>query len=283
MSCANKELPFDGSQSPLMFNHDEVQQTDTIVILIPGALAPIEMFAPTNAWRKCGYALAYYRFPGLDGLPLDHKLGIENAARQIADFANQYPGKRIRLIGYSTGGPIVILASQEIRSDDVKVAAMSSAVPKAGGFTTAMRGAYDVLAAAIRARSLNRKDIWLEYYRTLLFGRKGLTSPDLADALDHFVEQEKDNIIVPDSLLSYSHSGDLRNWILPDGFHADSENVRFFVGAEDPVFSIEQTREFAEAIGVSMIQEYPSSGHLLFLTMPEVFDDIYSFFENKTD
>lgn len=283
VGCAEKELPLDSSQSPLIFDPVDVQQADTIAILVPGALAPIEIFSPAAVWKDAGYALVHYRFPGLDGLPLDHRLGIENAARQIADFANSYPEKRIRLLGYSTGGPIVIVAANDIGSEDVKVAAMSPAVQNGGGLCTVMRGTYDVAAAAIRAGSFRWDEVWLEYYRTLLFGRKGLSNPELADEIEAIVRREKGKIVVPSSSLSEAHSADLRDWEIDEGFRADPDKVRFYIGAEDPVFSTEQTQEFAQAIGVTTVQEFPDQGHLIFLTRPDIFTDIFDFFEEEAN
>lgn len=281
LGCTEKNLPTNGSQSPLLFEQAEVQNASTIAVLIPGALAPVHIFSPAEVWKEDGYALVYYRFPGLDGLPLDHKLAIDNAARQIAEFANQHPKKRIRLLGYSTGGPIAILASQYIGSQDIKVAAMSTAVPRAGGLGTAMRSTYDILGAAFRAGTFDWKGIWLEYYRTLLFGRKGLCDPDLTDLIDDFASKEKGRIIVPDQILSYAHTDDLSNWDLPNELNFSADNIRFYVGSEDPVFSIKQTQTFAQAIGSPTIKTYPKHGHLLFLTYPEVFNDIFSFFEHR--
>ncbi len=249
------------------------------MILIPGALASVEIFESTNAWKESGYALAHYRFPGLDGLPLDHTLSIEHAARQIAELANIYSGKPIRLLGYSTGGPIAILASQQIQSPEVRVAVISPAPPKAGGMRTTLRSTRDILAASLRACSLNRRKVWLEYYRTLLFGRAGLRDPDLTDDIARIVEQERDNIVIPESDISRAHTRDIRNWKPAEGLLVDSERVSFYIGTEDPVFSVAQLEDFANAIGVSRITRYQGGGHLLFMTHPEVFDDIYKFFD----
>lgn len=281
VGCAHKPLPVKGAESPLLFDAAEVERSEAIVVLIPGALASIEIFSPAKAWKASGYALVYYRFPGLDGLPLDHELAIDNAAEVIARFADDYPHKPIRLLGYSTGGPIAILASQIIRSDDVKVAALSPAPPKAGGFRTVLRSSRDVLAASFRAGSMKRDKVWREYYRTLLFGRAGLKNPDLADRIDQIAAQERDNIVIPEPDISRAHTRQIRKWTVPDTLKIDPETVSFYIGTDDPVFSVEQIRKFAESIGVTQIEEYARGGHLLFLTHPEVFDDVMSFFREQ--
>lgn len=278
MGCAPEPTRFDGAQSPLTFDAETVSRSNKIAVLIPGALAPIDIFSPANVWADEGYALVYYRFPGLDGLPLDHKLGIENAASKIAAFANKYPGKSIRILGYSTGGPIAILAAEEIEGD-VKVAAMSSAVERAGGTQTTFRATVDIIGAAARVKSLKRNIIWLEYYRTLLFGRKGLRDPALNARADRHVAEEKDDIILPEGELPAAHSDDLRSWTLRDAPRLSANRLRFFIGLEDPVFSTLQTRRFASLFGAPQIVEYPDQGHLLFLTQPQVFEDVFAFFE----
>lgn len=278
--CAHESFPVTGADSPLLFDTVDVETSEAVAILIPGALSSVEIFSAAKIWEASGYALVYYRLPGLDGLPLDHELAIDNAATEIARFVERYSHKPIRLLGYSTGGPIAILASQLIQSDDVKVAALSPAPPKAGGFRTFFRSSRDILAASFRARSTNRNVVWREYYRTLLFGSPGLNNPYLTERIDEIVERETDNIVYPEPVLARAHTRYIRKWTAPDTLQVDPESVAFYVGANDPVFSINQTREFAESLGITRIREYPEGGHLLFLTHPEVFADILFFFDN---
>lgn len=271
----------EGSLSPLLFDDQEVQNADAIALFVPGALAPIHIFEPAESWKEQGYSLVYYRLPGLDGLPLDHSLGIVNAARTVANFANKYPQKTIRLLGYSTGGAVVIEAAKYVKVPDVKIAALSPAVSNGGGVSTLVKSGYDIFASAIRARSLNLREIWLEYYRTLLYGRKGVKSDDFKKKIDRIVEQEKGNIVLPTSELSKSHTHNLRHWSAASTVPQSPENIAFFIGKEDPVFSTAQTKKLAEEVGVGEIFEYDNGGHLLFLTHAEVFDDILNFFEKK--
>jgi len=277
MSCGTTNDGFTSHEDPFVFDKAEVERASAIAIMIPGALAPIDIFSPTKQWKNQGYALAFYRFPGLDGLPLDHNLGIQAAADNIAAFANGFPNKKVRLLGYSTGGPIAILAGEDIKGD-VKVAAMSSAVELAGGAATTVRATYDIVAAAARAKSLRRDRIWHEYYRTLLYGRKGLKDPSLVNLANQIAEAEKANIIVPDGDMPRAHSGDLQRWRLNNRPRLPERQLRFFIGLEDPVFSTDQTRKFARAFGHPEIRKYPHQGHLLFLTQPDIFDDILDFF-----
>jgi pimeloyl-ACP methyl ester carboxylesterase len=275
--CAHNVTP-QGAMSPLRYDAREIDGANEIVVFIPGALASVEIFAPATELKAPGQAFVYYRFPGLDGLPLDHDLVIDHAAKQIAEFANAHPAERVRLLGYSTGGAIALVATQYLDGAGAKVAALSPAVPKAGGLATTVRGAIDIAAASARAGSLDRAVVWREYYRTLLFGRAGLSDPALAERIDQLARSQADNIVIPEHDLAHAHTEDLSHWKTPAGFSVNSDNVAFFVGTEDPVFSMRQTRKFAEAIGVSTIVEYPDGGHLLFLTHPGVFEDIFTFF-----
>ena len=125
---------------------------------------------------------------------------------------------------------------------------------------------------------MRRETVWREYYRTLLFGRAGLKDPSLASRIYQLAEQEREKIVIPERDISRAHTRDIRNWTAPDGLKVDWEKVSFYVGAEDPVFSVKQIGEFAGSIGVTRIKTYSEGCHLLFLTHPEVFDDILSFF-----
>lgn len=280
LGCATPK-PFAGAQSPLLFDKDQVQRADTLLFLVPGALASIEIFDPVKNWNEPGYAPIYYRFPGLDGLPMDHSLGIDNAATQIAALANRYPGKKVRILGYSTGGPIGILALDKIHAADVRAAAMSPAVTRAGGIGTAARAVGDVLGSALRVGSVDRETVWLDYYRTLLFGHAGLKDPALSDRIDQLVDAKKETIIIPGTALANAHSRDLRRWSLPKGAHSNPSHIRFFIGLSDPVFSTAQTRRFSRRLGGVLTYGYPGQGHLLFLTHPGVFDDVLGFFTAK--
>lgn len=279
--CAATDLAETSSVDPLVYDNSAIARAETIVVLIPGALAARDIFAEAEVWaNKPGYAIAYYRFPGLDGLALDHDLKINAAAERIATFAGAYPGKKIRVLGYSTGGPIAIVAASKI-DGDVRVAAMSSAVERGGGVATGLRSGVDIAVAAARVGSVRLKDVWPSYYRTLLFGRKGLNDPTKSAEIDRLVALKKDDIVLPEDGIGDAHARDLRGWRLPEGLTLAPARLRFFVGGEDPVFSLEQTRDFAEKLGGHKIASYPDQGHLLFLTQPSVFDDILAFFEES--
>jgi len=273
--------PLRGKHSPLLFDKGSVARADTLLILIPGTLTSIDIFDPVKVWPVRGYAPVYYRFPGFDGLPADHVIGMEDAADRIAEFANRYPEKAVRLLGYSTGAPIAVLASGKIHSDDVRIAALSPAVAHAGGAATGLRVTGNVLASTLRTGTRVREDVWLDYYRTLLFGRKGRSNPALADRSDRLVADKKVTLILPGPALANAHSRGLRHWSVPRDLSLDPCRVRFFIGLADPVFSTAQTMRFSRQLGGVRVVGYPGDGHLLFRTREPVFADVLAFFETE--
>ena len=264
----------------LIFDPDALAKAKRLVICVPGALSSINIFEPVKAWTDDGYGVAFYRFPGLDGRLVHPALNIDDAAGEIAALAAKYSDKPVRLLGYSTGGPIVITAAARL-SVDVKIAAMSSAVEGGGGLRTGLQGLWDVIYAAGRAMSMDVQTIWMEYYRVLLFGRAVLHDKALAARADAVIAAHRPHIVMPDGGKPRAHTDSLRQWRLPKGAQFDRERLRFFVGLSDPVFSSRQTLDFAARCGGADVMGYPGQGHLLFLSCETIFDDIRGFFDGS--
>lgn len=266
----------------LIFDPEELAQARTIAVMVPGALTRISMFETAEAWRTQGYGLVYYRFPGLDGRPLAPALSINQAADAIVSLAGQYPDKPMRLLGFSTGGPIVLTAGARL-SGDVRIAVMAGAVERGGGVPTALRCGYEIASAALRARSLYLRSVWMEYYCVLLFGRSVLADDKLRVRAEAIIEARQDKIVLPNAGKPHAHTSDLRRWRLPANLKFAPEQVKFFWGAEDPVFSYAQQFQLAEKVGQAPIKVYPQQGHLLFATCPQAFADIFAFFEDTPE
>lgn len=276
-ACTRAELPAQGAQDPMQFAAAELKRADKLLVLIPGAFASVGLFGPKTRWQRAGYGVIEYRFPGLDGLALDHRLEVDNAAVQIASLMRAHPEKPLYLLGYSTGAAIAFSAAEKLENRNIKIAALSSAVPYPSTLTTGLNGAIDIISAAVRARSVNRQKVWLSYYETLLFGRKGLRNPALQAEIARFKAAVMDRLSAPSAELSSSHSAGIRNW--RPTFAAGNAKIRFFHGMEDPVITDGQLARFAARIPGAEINGYQDHGHLLFLTAPHVFDDVLSFFE----
>jgi pimeloyl-ACP methyl ester carboxylesterase len=275
-SCAVAPPAGRGSQDPLVYDAAAVVRADKIAVLVPGAFASIGIFDAARFWQDRGYALVFYRMPGIDGLALDHSLSITGAAAEIVAFARRHPDKPLRLVGYSTGGPVVLTAAGMLAGRDLRVAAIAPAMPHGGGLPTVLRTAADIAAAALRVGSTQRARVWLEYYKTLLFGRTRDSATEARAAA--LAEGMRDSIITPDPKLAAAQTGTLRNWTLPAGPCCAPGSLRFYVGGEDPVFSPRQTLRLARRVGAEVLS-YPGQGHLLFLTAPRVFKDILAHFE----
>lgn len=279
LACSSVPDRFRGAESPLLFDPNRLADADTVVVMVGGALSDRNIFSRTLNWQKDQrVALVHYRLPGMDGLPLDHRLGIEDAAKQIQHFASAHEAKRIRLLGYSTGGPIVLTAAAGLEGD-VRTAVLSPAVERAGGISTALRASFDILDASLNAGTFQKERLWREYYKTLLFGRRGRSAPTNQEAIHRISQAQEDNIVLPDADLQYAHTKDLRQWRIPSQLNLRDKSVRFYIGRDDPVFSRRQTEVFSKSLGGIEIVEYSGQGHLLFFTHPVVFDEIAIFFE----
>ncbi len=271
--------PRDGA---LLYDAAMVARADRIVVFVPGALNSVAMFAPAGGWVDGGFAPVFYRFPGLDGLPLDRVLEPGAAAEEIAAFALRHPDKDVALVGYSSGAAIAILAADRIRDGRrVPVVAISPAVERAGGMPTILAGAGDIVRAAARAESKDVFSIWTEYWQILLYGRNARPPEPVRTAIREGARElrAERQFRPPLAGLARSHAARLRYWELPPDLDLSHAPVRIYVGAEDPVFSTAQTLAFARKLGLEGIHTYPGDGHLLYLTQTDVFVTAQAFAE----
>lgn len=269
-------------KQPLIFDAAEVGRADRLAIFIPGALASVNVFEDSASWDDAGYARVFYRFPGLDGLDNDRIVAPQIAAETIATFANDYPDKDIALIGYSTGGPIALLAAADIsKGRRVHVAAMSTAVEHGGGLPTVGRGLVDIGRAMIATGSLKRQVVWKRFWAGLLYGPDALGDPAFADRLERDIIEGEKILVRLDPAVALAHTLGLPGFVVPDDLDLTDIPVAFFVGLNDRVFSLRQTRNFSRKIGDVTIYGYREQGHLLFFTRPDVFDDIRAFVEDR--
>lgn len=278
-ACVAQDLPPRGGQSPILHEAARTKSADKLAVFVPGALNSVAIFRTVLSWRDAGYAVAFYRFPGYDGLPVDHHLDIEDAGLTIAEFVNKQQAREIRLVGYSTGGPVVLEAAKHVKQRDLMVAAISSAVPFPSSISTALRGANNIGRIASKLGTFDKDRIWKQYYQVLLYGERGLEVPELKETIAKTTEKELKNVKVPPDDLINNHTGDLRFWQLQNVEDLSYAAVRFYHGLEDPIFSTQQTKALARRLPNVEIIGYPTQGHLLFLTAPRVFDDILGWFE----
>ncbi len=281
-ACGYVPLAKSGADDPLRYDAAKVARADRIAVFIPGALSSVNVFDGSQNWEDAGYARAFYRYPGLDGMAVDHHVDPPTAAARIAEFANRYPDKDVALIGYSTGGLIALEAAADItKGRQVHVAAMSTAVEYAGGFGTIGRGARDILGAVIATKSLRKADIWKHYWSGLLFGPEALKDPALEAPLEQKIAEGERIYVKLDPQIAIAHALALPGWELPEDLDLTGVETAFFIGLNDPVFSVRQTTTFAAQIGGVPVYGYPGQGHLLFFTRPDVFRDMLQFAQGE--
>ena len=78
--------------------------------------------------------------------------------------------------------------------------------------------------------------------------------------------------------MTMAHTADLMTWYLEDPEDLADVRIGFFHGAEDSVFSNDMTRRYARRLHADGFKSYEGQGHLLFVTEPELFDDVRAFF-----
>lgn len=267
--------------STLIYDPAAVARTASLVICAPGALTRIGIFDPILAWRVIGWEPVFYPFPGLDDRPLSPALDIVQAASEIVAFARRHEDKRICLLGFSTGGSIVIEAASRLGAQ-VRTAAIAPGLPYAGGMHTMAATTQDILAAALRVRSIAVRRVWLEYYLTLLIGRTGVRDIVRLEKSRVIAAERKPDMVYPEGGMLRAHARSLRHWKGPARGVSHPHHLSLFIGTEDPVFSQDQTNAFAATLGEVAIRRYPDQGHMLFLTHKAVFEDVLAFFEQKT-
>ena len=275
--------PVRGAEDPLRYDPAEVAAAERLAIFIPGALSSVDVFAATEGWEAEGYGRALYRYPGLDGMPVDHHVSPAAAAAHVAAFANRYPGKPVALVGYSTGGPIALLAAPQISGGrEVRVAALSTAVENGGGLDTALRGVRDIARAVVATGSVRKEDLWKRFWSGLLYGPDAFDDPAIRDRLEEKIREGEEIYVKLDAEMALAHTLALPLWHLPEDLDLGGIPVAFFVGMKDPVFAPSQTLRFAGKLDTDVtIYGYREDGHLLFFTRPDVFDHVRAYLEGR--
>ena len=278
--CSSLPDASHAGKRPLLSVSQTSAHPSRAVIVIPGALASIRLYRDVFEWDLPDTEFLGYRFPGFDGLALDHRVSIEDAGRLIAEHVAREGYKDVWLIGYSTGGPVALEAAMHMDPDarDIKVALLSTAAPAPAAFASGLNGIGDLFAAATRAQSLKEDDLWAENFRTLLFGRNHYSDPRLAAISDRYAHAVKGHLATPKEGLGAAHAAGLISWHPSAPEKLAHVRVGFFHGTQDPVFSPRAIRRFAATIPGATIETYHPGGHLLFVTHPCVLPDMLAMF-----
>ncbi|MGB2203066.1 MAG: alpha/beta fold hydrolase [Pseudooceanicola atlanticus] len=282
-ACSLLPPPQQASETPMLHDGNAEKGVDKVIMLIPGALASVGLFEPVLDWHVPDSAVMAYRFPGIDDLPLDHRVDIVDSGKLIAKQINDLAPKEVYLIGYSTGGPIALETARRLQADDVQIALISSASDSPAALLASARGAIDVVKAMFRAKQPGLDETWLENYRTLLYGRRHFTEEELAERSRQMAAMQRGHITKPPNKMTLAHTSDLMTWYLDRPEDVQDARIGFFHGAEDSIFSQGLTRRFASRIQAETFYSYPGQGHLLFVTSPSLFNDIRTFFGLQPD
>lgn len=264
--------------NPVVHDGKADEGVGTAIVLIPGAMASIELFAPVLDWDVPDSTVMAYRFPGVDGLELNHRIDIVDSGALIADHLNRLGVKNVHLIGYSTGGPIALEAARRIEGAEVDVALLSSASDSPAALIASARGAIDVLKALLRANKPGLDEAILENYRTLLFGRRHFSEAELAEQSRRLAALQRGHITTPPRKMTLAHTTDLMLWRLENPEDLYDARIGFFHGSEDSVFSEGLSWRYAKRLHAETFRSYQGQGHLLFVTEPRIWDDIRDFF-----
>jgi pimeloyl-ACP methyl ester carboxylesterase len=278
-SCPGRRAPTsEDLNRDFIFDAREIAEKSRIAILIPGALNSISIFDGAKALREQGFAIVLYRFPGMDGRPVDRDVEIASVARQIGDLAARYGDKAIYLVGFSLGGQIALEAAAMLQGRVSKVVVLSGA---AGFPTTFAVGFYALGWVGHRAWSLGTLDfgrVWKEFYKVLLFGPAGATDATLSGRADRIIASRRDKIVTPTPALACAHMADLvwRRSVMPDRLAGIP--VGFFHGEHDVVLPLESAHNYASGFRNGSFDVLQGQGHLIFVTAPDLFDRVAAFF-----
>ncbi|WP_375175582.1 alpha/beta fold hydrolase [Pseudooceanicola sp.] len=263
--------------NPVVHDGKAERGVGTAIVLIPGAMASIELFAPVLEWDIPDSAVMAYRFPGVDGLELNHRVDIVDSGALIAGHLNDIGAERVYLIGYSTGGPIALEAARRVTGAEVQVALLSSASDSPAALIASARGAVDVVKALFRSKE-GLDEALLENYRTLLYGRRHFSEAELAEQSRRLAALQRGYITTPPRKMTLAHTTDLMTWYLDAPEDVHDLRIGVFHGSEDSVFSERLTWRYAKRLQAETFRSYQGQGHLLFVTEPRIWDDIRAFF-----
>ncbi|OWU86339.1 hypothetical protein ATO6_05820 [Oceanicola sp. 22II-s10i] len=277
-ACSLLPTPQEIDVMPLVHDGKAKKGIKRAVVVIPGAMATVGIYEPVLDWNVPDGAILAYRFPGLDGLKLDHRLDIAAAGQLIADAMDRLEVEEVMLVGFSTGGPVALEAANRVKAPEVKVALISSAGSFPSGVQASVEGFFDVLKALIRAHGSTAEDLWLENYRNLLYGREHFAEKGRADESKKLAEMQRGHLQRPETRLTLAHTSSLMTWELPRAEGLKRAHIGIFHGEKDTVFPLDQARRFARRLHAEQMAVYPGQGHILFVTAPTLWEDIRKFF-----
>ncbi|WP_112311870.1 alpha/beta hydrolase [Pseudogemmobacter bohemicus] len=252
-----------------------------ITYLIPGALSTAQIFGRLRKPSGPGHLVMEYRFPGLEGQPLDPPMRVAQVAAAIARHAALYPQADIEILGFSTGGAIAIEAAGLIGpARKTRVVVLSGVTPFPGAYESGARGMVAVGASALAAGSLTARAVWGEYYKVLLYGYGWRKDPTIRRLAERRAARDRDYLILPVKGLGRAHTSDLLGWTLSQAARSSGAEILFLHGSEDPVFSPGGVARLARRLDATLCV-VPGGGHLMLVTHPQILLRIEDFLRGR--
>lgn len=271
-ACASlPSRPPDGMSS-LDYDPEDVAEAERIVIALPGVLNSVSIFEKALAWRADGMAVARYRYPGMDGLDLDHRVTVAGVIAQIRALVDRYPDKPIALLGVSAGGQLALETAAALADRHPRVVVMSGSPGFPETVLTGLRAARYVVVIGVSEGTVDLGKIWKKYYPVLLFGAEGAEDPAMRERIEAISAEQRDRIVTPSYAMMQAQAGDLTWRRLDVGEALAGTPVLILHGREDPVIPVEAARRLAERLPQARLVELEGQGHLIFLTSEEAFD-----------
>ena len=263
--------------SSFSFDPGDIATKSKIIVFVPGALNSIDIFSATKPLGEQGFALVYYRFPGMDGRPLDSIVSISGIADEVIAFRNRYPDKEFHVVGFSIGGQVALEAASRPDSRIGKVAVLGGTVGFPDTFGVGIRALRWVLASAWTRSTTDLAAVWRDFYKVLLFGEPGVSDPVLAKRADEIVAARRNRIVTPTRALVCSHMRDItfRTAVSPD--RVATTPVLFLHGRLDVVSPSGRVAHYASGFKRARFEALEHQGHQIFLTEPALFTKVGQF------
>ena len=241
-----------------------------ITYLLPGALSTSAIFGPLRRAEGPHHLVMEYRFPGMQGQPLDPPMRIAQVAAAIAAHARLHPQARVEMLAFSTGGAIALEAAGRLGPERrTRLVILSGAAPFPGAYDSALRGAFALLASVISSGSTDMRMVWSEYYKTLLYGYGWRRNPEIRSRAEARAAADRSSLTLPVRGRGRAQTRDLLSWRLSDAALSSGAEILFLHGNLDPVFPPARAKRLAARLGARLCL-IPGGGHLLITTHPEI-------------
>ena len=244
-----------------------------ILVVVPGALTRLEVFAPLTEALPSGTALVELAFPGMDGRPLDRPLRVRATARRLARRLNASPATRIDLVGISAGSAVCFELRGRLSCPDVTLAAIAAPAPFPYVAFASIWMTTDIWRAWRAHRGAPWPLIWFELFQVLLFGRVEKRPPL---PLDDHGRRVGPTVTPTPRLLAY-HGAGVALWRPSVRAMRAQTPIRFFHGSQDTVSPSGAMARFARRVRNADVTWYRDRGHLAHVLNPDLYADIRRF------